>query len=185
MQYTYKIIDLLENAIYHSRLNKKELATIVDIHTLEVSEVSKYIIITHYKNAVRKICEKIYLKINTIINKIDKLTKEYDEDTQFVYHSVKHLLYIYYRKNIIWFENDISQVMDILDDCAEMIKTYPSNGEIMFNIIRMHHDGLNENRIAKAINKSVTYVRNKESAITIAFMYLLFGHSKKINLRKK
>ena len=183
LEVTDEAMDLMHEVLIENSLELPgpEIEALRALHTASQSEVSNFIFHKYYKTALEHLCEGISDEVNVILEPIQAELMDMEEELKVAYHSAYLLVQMgktlsreeHKRSSLADFEVLYDQIMR----CIESLKTYPFNGEDMYQITSMVFQGYREVRIAKELNKSRTYVRAKFRDGTNALGMLIWGYA--------
>ena len=177
-----EILRIVREMFEVNKLSQAELKALKAIHDPEAEDTSKFIIGSHYENALLKICKQY----NGRIKRTDKAAKKdtyagVDAEMQVVYHNSEVLAsFIPVMKKASSRSDssvDFEASVRALNDCIETLKTYPVGGEEIYPIVHKWANGVSEPSIARSIGKSRNYVRARRDSGLQALAILLWGYT--------
>ena len=155
-------------------LTKPHKKVIRAIH-LNKEDVSRFLMTSHYKEAVRTLCSRIHEKVNDVCCSYCEIYESYDASSQIACRDIEMLFYLNedYLKG-----HETSGNLDshtILVDAVNLLKTYPMGGDIIYACVLGNINGEYESKIASNIKKSRTFVRGRIKEGKIIISALLWG----------
>lgn len=191
---TENIVEIFDKAIIDEYFkinifkNRNEYEAFEAAHDLMADDCSKYIMTTHYKNAVKTFCEKRGKEIQKELKSVKYEYTSLKEEEALVFHDTELLLktlrYVLKKKRVLENIND-EGLITLIKLGIEKIKEYPFSGETIAKIISSYvFEGKSDYQIGKEILASETFVRDKRKTATELLSLLLWGYSGRDMLNK-
>lgn len=192
-KFTIGVIELIDEAVvdeffklntFSSRVNFQAFEA---AHDLQAEDVSKYIMTSHYEDAVREFCSKHYQSIDQILSesklKLENLRKDdalYYHDTRTLINTVRWVI----KKKKVLRDIDETALVDLFDRCLKVIGKFPFDGTTLEKIMRMYiFDSMGDKKIGEAICSSETFVKGKREKATELLSLLFWGYSSRLILK--
>ena len=159
-------------------LTNKEKKVISGIHGLPGEEISVLLVNNYYRQAVEKISDEYLSWYDALVSRIYKTPESADLDIAFVYHNTNMLIDLYpilSRLKGAAYNLELEEARESIWKCIGTLKTYPFNGNELYEVIRKSAYGLSEREIASHYNRSQKYVRNRYAKALTALSVLLWG----------
>ena len=191
LEYTDKMLSLITDVLSgklplsKSKMSaseaKQQLKVLNAVHGIEKPDVSKFMIQSHYMDAIESFCGTYAKQFKTDVKAMTVSLDKMDEDAKLVYHDTDILIRMMpsidenrYHKGT---DVDYGDVYNNIVGCLNMLGSYPFGGRELMNIAKSYAAGLPEVKIAEQTGKSRTYVRARYKASVDAVSYLIWGYS--------
>ena len=159
----------------------KDIKVIQAVHGTDYKDVSQYLMKEKYPNAISKTCDIISKDINMCFVPVSNDLKNVDAEIKVAYHDANLLIQLgptlldeRFRRHS---QVDYVDACDQIQKCIYALKTYPFDGEHVYEIMKYSFSGWTEDEIAKRMQKSRTYVHSRYNTGVESLTYLIWGYA--------
>lgn len=176
LELTDKILQNFKN-IFSNLNSKHDIAIINDF--LGNEECSRYLIKTHLKPLLAKIFSNNYVKFNHYQLTINNMLDQIDDEVCIAYHDVEYLISVVRTLKFNNIKTDNVDSLTANNTLWKLIYSLNSNPYTAdcFKIVKLTYEDCSLNEIAKILNKSRSYVKNRYSRGIKAMEIVLWGYS--------
>lgn len=193
-KFTASVIDLIDEAVVDEYFKLNTFSSQINFqafeaaHDLQADDVSKYIMTSHYEDAVVEFCQKHNDEIASILKESKLKYESLEKDEALVYHDtdmlIKTVRWVIKKKKVLR-DIDDQALIELFDKCLKQIGKFPFDGITLEKIMRKYmFENMSDKKIGLDICSSETFVISKRTQATELISLLLWGYSSRMMLKK-
>ena len=152
---------------------------LLPIHGYKETDISKFLISSHYKKALADYCEDNCLLFSKMIRTDISDLSPKDDDIDYVFRRADLLLRL---RSVLSQEEktkhrtDYKKTISLIDACINCLDSYWLKNPKFKEVVALYSRGYKEIEIADKVSKSRTYVRRMIAEGSTAISFILWGY---------